>query len=148
MNIVSASDEVFDPVFRNRAACVRDEADLHRENEAPAASGFLPMAAAVAARIRWSAQISGVQPAMIADDSAPIAANSSASIELTFPMMLASAAGSSHEKWNPLPPLWTKSAAQPHRDDTSTGSPLAIASLTTSPHGSFTLGRMKHPANA
>ncbi len=40
----------------------------------------------------------------------------------------------------------TSVAAQPARSETSSGNPLAAASLTTSPQGSERLGKTKAPA--
>ena len=47
----------------------------------------------------------------------------------------------------PFTPGCTSSGTHPQRCDTSTGSPAAIASLTTSPHVSLMLGRTRQEAS-
>ena len=60
----------------------------------------------------------------------------------------ASAGVSDGSNVKPFSPLRRRSGTQPQAFDTSTGTPEAMASLTTSPQGSRLLGSTKQPAKA
>lgn len=71
----------------------------------------------------------------------------STNVEDMIPIVRAMPSTSSGSTTYPLKPGRTSSATQPHRCDTMTGRLAAIASFTTSPHVSLTLGKIRQEAN-
>src|SRR4051794_32251375 len=98
----------------------------------------------LASRATSEAQVSSEYRAIICLDLSPICISSASSNALTRCKRAVNSSSRPGSNTKPLLSCSTRSSTQPQRLETITGRLEAIASFTTSPHGSDTLAKTKH----